>query len=160
MTNETHTFIEKLYLENYEILYYYANTIVNDPEVSENLVNDTFLDALRKAEQLTEHEKPIGWLMQALKLNIRNYRSKQAKQPKTVSLSEVEPFLSTDTMSEENFDLSACASLLSEDDYRMLTLFYIDGYSHNQLAQAFGISVSASQKRLERIKQRLRKKIR
>ena len=156
MTNEVHKFIEELYLENYSKLYHYANTILDNPEASENLVNDTFIDALRKADCLAEHEKPIGWLMQALKLNIKNYRSKLAKQPLTVPLCEVEASLAAGTASEEGFDLSDCASSLSEQEYRMLTLYYEEGYSHNDLAQEFGISVSASQKRLERIKQHLK----
>lgn len=149
MTEKEHRFIEKLYIENFDKLYHYANTVLLDSEASKELVNDTFTDAVRKASQLTVHENPVGWLIEALKLNIKSYKRNQAKKPQIFPLSETE-------MTEDSSEFLDYAPALSEEECRMLTLYYEKGYSHKELAEEFGISISASQKRLERIKRRLR----
>ncbi len=155
MTEKEHRFIEKLYIENFDKLYHYANTVLQDSEASKDLVNDTFTDAVRKASQLTVHEKPVGWLIEALKRNIKSYKRNHAKKPQIIPLSDEEPLSETE-MTEDNSEFLDYAPALSEEECRMLALYYEKGYSHKDLAEEFGISISASQKRLERIKQRVR----
>ena len=155
MTREERCFIEQLYIENFKKLYHYANIILQDSEASENIVNDTFVEAIKKAGCLFSHENPMGWLMQALKLNMKQYIRMQAKQPKIVPLDTVNEQLTVQTNIEE-FDLLHYANLLSDEDRRLLELYCKKNYSHKEIAKEFGISVSASQKRMERIRKRLK----
>ncbi len=142
--------IETLYAEHFELLYHYAYTVLHDRPSAENLVNDTFLDAIKKAELLLTHENPTGWLMQALKFHIRHYLTAQAKQPTILPLDSVQ-----EPPSQES-ELKDAEESLSEEDRRFYELYYKHGLSHKELSKRFGISVSASQKRLERIREKLK----
>ena len=49
--------------------------------------------------------------------------------------------------------------LLSEEDFRLLKCIALDRYSYLEAAEEFHISVEACRKRLQRIKQKMRKKL-
>lgn len=159
MKQEEYHLIALLYAENFKALYYYAYTIVKDRHVAENLVNDTFLQAIQKSDVILKHENPQGWLRLALKLNLKQYVRAQTRRPATVSLDSTDEKLlaQTNPAEAETLLLTSLKKTLSEEDFRLFTLYYLEGYSHARLAEEFGISVSASQKRLERIRKRLQK---
>lgn len=158
MKQEEYHLIEALYIENFNSLYQYAYSAIRDRCVAENLVNDTFLQAIKKSAKILQHENPLGWLRTALKFNIRQYIRSLKRLPYTLPLADAEE----QCIAQKSLDydaellLASIASVLSRDDFCLFVRFYKDGYSHGQLAKEFGISVSASQKRLERIRKRLK----
>jgi RNA polymerase sigma factor (sigma-70 family) len=154
MTQEQKCFIEKLYMEHFETLHRYAYIVLQDHQSAENLVNDTFLDGIKKVELLRGHENPVGWLMQALKLHMKHYLFTKAKQPPVVPLED------TRELSHEESQLKDAEAALSDEDRRFYELYYKVGLSHKELAKRYGISVSASQKRLERIREKLKRLLR
>ncbi len=152
--------MERIYLENVNALYNYAYCIVKDWELARDLTEDTFLEAIKKSDQLQAHENPKGWLWEALKRNIKQYLRRQMRTYSVItSLSISEDELPAQAGVGKNGEmlLLLIRDVLSEDDYRLFVLYYLRDYTHEQLAKEFGISVAASQKRLERIRKRLRR---
>lgn len=49
--------------------------------------------------------------------------------------------------------------LLPQEDFRLLKLVVLERYSYLEAAQELGISLEACRKRVQRIKQRLRQKL-
>ena len=151
MTQKQKCFIEKLYMQNFETLHHYAYIVLQDHQVAENLVNDTFLDGIKKVELLCEHENPAGWLMQALKLRMKHYLSVKAKQPTVIPLENARE------QAPRESKLRDAEIDLSDEERHFYELYYKDGLSHKELSDRYGISVSASQKRLERIREKLKR---
>lgn len=150
MTQTEQHFIEELYRDTFSLLYHYAFSVLEEQTCAENLVNDTFLDAIRKVEILLTHESPGAWLMTALKLRIRHYKFMKARQPTVLPLDSVK------NLPPRNEALSDAEMALSDEDREFYELYYKQGLSHKELSAHFAISVVASQKRLERIRQKLK----
>ncbi len=70
--------IGALYAREYDVLCRAAYRTLGDWEAAQDLVQDTFLLALLRAEELPGHPSPGGWLTQTLRNLIRNERRKLA----------------------------------------------------------------------------------
>ena len=74
MLPEQDAFIEKLYHEFFTQLWIYAKAALGDPEQTQEVVQDTFHEAVRHIDILMAHDNPKGWLMDALKKKIMHAR--------------------------------------------------------------------------------------
>lgn len=153
MTQEQKLFIEKLYKENYTMLYAYGLSMLRDRALTENMINDTFLVAIRKIHRLLTHQDPAAWLRIALKININHYRYTRSLAPKIVPIDEVKD-------EQQSYKEELCfwdlEDALTEEECAFFQAYYDLGCSHKELGERFNISVSASQKRLERIRKKLK----
>ena len=166
MNPDEERFFEQLYQENFGKLMRYARVHM-DPFRAEELVQDTFHDALQKIQLLAGHENPYGWLMTTLKYKINNYqRSHQKELLRLISLnselaSDIPAPDSIDDILEENEDQRSLAEklqhALSERELHIVRRMVYESATHKELAEEMGISVWASQKRLERIRNKLEK---
>lgn len=158
--------IAQLYREMYRKLVVYAENALND-SLAEEAVQDTFRIACSKYDELMNSSNPQGWLMNTLKNVIRNIRKEQANLNKyfvmTMSLDD-EKFMEiravgTDIhkrLEDTEVDLMY-SDLLTEEEYRLLTLIVRYRYSVLEAAQEFGINVETCKKRAQRAKKKLRK---
>lgn len=153
MTDEQKLFIERLYKENFIMLFSYGISILKDRALAESMINDTFLVAIKKVHILITHPNPDAWLRKALKINITHYHYAIGNAPKSVPIDGIkEDFLSY----EEKLRFSDLEDALTEEECAFFRAYYESGCSHRELGKRFGISVSASQKRLERIRAKLK----
>lgn len=69
--------LHQLYVEHYSYLYRFARSFVN-PDLAEDLVQETFLIAQKRLDRVTSSENPTGWLINTLKNVIGNtYQKRQ-----------------------------------------------------------------------------------
>ena len=159
-------FITQLYKEMYEKLVVYAENMLNEG-LAEEAAQDTFRIACSKYDELMSSSNPQGWLMNTLKNVIRNIRKEQANLNKyfvmTMSLDDEEFMevcaVGTDVhkrLEDTEVDLMY-SDLLTEEEYRLLTLIVRYRYSVLEAAQEFGINVETCKKRAQRAKKKLRK---
>ena len=80
MSPEQDSFFEGLYYQYFKRLMVYANTALGDPERAQDVVQDTFHEALRRIDVVSVHENPGGWLMQTLKYKIRESERDRQRQ--------------------------------------------------------------------------------
>ena len=156
---------EQLYTEYVHRLIRYARAQGQSGDVAEELVQDTFHEAYAQLAHLTEHENPGGWLMQTLKNKIRNYdRARQRERRLMAGWTEemyavaalgdpIEQWLVRQQLSDV---YRYAAKHFDEQDLRLFRLLLIEGRSHKTAAAQLGITVWNIQKRLERIRKRLR----
>ena len=64
--------LKTLYLEHYHTLFLYARAVLQDPDLAEEAVQDTFCIACGKQARVAASENPAGWLVQTLKNVLRN----------------------------------------------------------------------------------------
>ena len=163
MLPDQDAFIEKLYYQNFKKLMIYAISVLTNKDRAQDAVQDTFHEAVKHIDVLMTHENPAGWLMITLKHKIQeSERSRRRYLRRFISLDTdiSENALPPSEMSFEIYEsedvlLKRIEQALTPEEYRLLTMFVFENASHLQLAKEFGITVYASQKRLERIRKKL-----
>ena len=153
-------FFESLYKRYFGRLEAAARAVIGDRPVAEELVQETFVIALRNYETLRRHEKPDAYLYTVLRYKISDYRRsleryrrlcaalEHSLRPGALSLSRDPPLTSSGIV-------ETAQGSLTEREWYLLRRFAIDGATHRQIAGELGITVDASQKRLERIRKKL-----
>lgn len=82
-----HTLNPKLWVQNYgDYLYNYANFRVSSKEVSEDLIQETFISALKAKDSFRGDSTELTWLLAILKRKvIDHYRKLSAQKERTLS---------------------------------------------------------------------------
>lgn len=163
MLPDQDVFIEKIYNQCFKKLMLYALSVLNDPDRAQDVVQDTFHEAVIHVDTLMIHENPGGWLMITLKNKIReSERARRRYLRHFLSLDTDIPEnnlrpseMSVEISDSEDILLKKIEQALTPEEYRLLTRFVFENASHLQIAKEFEISVYASQKRLERIRKKL-----
>lgn len=149
---------ESLYRDNVRKLTAYASARLNDPNLAEEVVQDVFYTALKQPEKLWRHGAPEACLMQILKNKIRECRRSRQRYLRLFVSMESEPGAASAGGSEPSSPaglMESVRSALSPEEWYILRRFVFEGAGHLELAKELGISVWASQKRLERIRKKL-----
>ena len=159
--------IESLYHEYFPKLTAYAVAVLHNTDRAQEVVQDTFHEAILHIDTIMIHENPGGWLMVTLKNKIKNHeRARRRYIRRFLSLdtdiSEIAISSNTELLINqvEQSDillLKKIESALKPDEYKRLKRLVIDRATHLQVSREFGISVYASEKRLERIRKKLHK---
>ena len=156
--------VERLYRLHFKKLFIYANAALRNPELAKDVVQDTFHEAMRRIDVVAKHENPGGWLMNVVKNKLKEYErnrrrdlryllSLDADFPDESNLPEELVLALPETQGEPVLEI--IERLLTPEELRLLKRLVFGRASHQQVAQEFGISVYASQKRLERIRDKL-----
>lgn len=151
--------IETLYQEHYKRLLAYVTSSVQNRDRAQDIVQDVFHEALRRIDTVTLHENPGGWLMVTAKNKVLEDRRQRTRDLRYfLSLSEElsEDAHPTDIKEpDEEPAAEKIKRVLSPEEFQLLRRFAFEGASHLDIAKEFGITVYASQKRLERIRKKL-----
>lgn len=163
MRPEQDAFIEKLYHEFFIQLWIYAKAALGDPEQAQEVVQDTFHEAVRHIDILMVHENPKGWLMDALKKKIMHARrSRNRYILHFISLESdlefTDPLLSTEDPTPSNIQdvLKEIRQVLSEEEWNLLRKITLESQPYKNVAEELGITVWTCQKRIERIRKKLK----
>lgn len=157
-------FVEALYRNCFPKFMTYAVSVLGHESEAQDVVQDTFLLALSKADLLMQHENPEGWLFRTLRLKIKEYqRSRKRLLNRCLSwnalLDEHDggDNLKVDFQEpqDERYIEKELEQNLTKEEYRLLKRVVFDRVGHLQASREFGISVYACQKRLERIRKKL-----
>lgn len=151
--------IARLYKEMYDRMCAYANGILRDKELSEELVQETFKIACDEPSKPLSSPNPQGWLMKALKNTMKNAQRKRATMAKHIVSAEdadIERIVSPD--SGDNIDLMY-SDLVDEAGFRLIKRVAVDRYTVLEAAEELGISEDACKKRFQRAKEKMRKNL-
>ncbi len=151
--------IKKLYHEMYDKLIAYARSSLGSEAIAEEAVQETFLIACQKPEKLCCSVNPQGWLVLTLRNVIRNMKSSRLNAKRIM-----ETYLMTQLKElpiwEDRIDFRVQYENVADmEEFKLLSEMIIEGKSHQEMAQARGITISACKKRVQRAKETLQKKI-
>ncbi len=145
--------IDALYGREYDALCRAAYRMLGDWDAAQDLVQDTFLLALLKQDELPGHPAPGAWLMETLRNLIRNERRK------LVSHGEL-PLENAGQLPAPEAGAALddiLPSALSEDERLLLTLRFEQQLSYREIGAQLGISDCASRVRRYRAVEKCRK---
>lgn len=166
MLPEQDLLIEELHRKYFKKLTLYAMSALGNSDRAQDVVQDTFHQAVEHIDDIMVHENPGGWLMNTVKNKIReSERSRRRYLHRFLSLDSdisAELIPSSEAMTElyevdDTLSLDKMEQALTPEEYRLLKRLIFDKSSHLEVAKELGITVYASQKRLERIRSKLHK---
>lgn len=164
MTPDNRQLLEALYRQYFKKLFLYANAVLQEPGQAEDVVQDTFHEGLRHMAILAKHPNPGGWLMNTLKYKLKELQRAQRRDLRRLLYLEAEfsdesylpdAMVIKEPELQEETVLEKVQRTLTPEEYHLLKRLVLDKASHLDVARELGISVYASQKRLELIRDKL-----
>lgn len=152
-------FLRELMEAAYEKIYTFVDRRQADKDFVEDVVQETFLEAYRKAEILMEHPNPLGWLY----ITARNKMMKLNRRKKELCF-----FMDKETIYRERLKKDeaqygeveleeAIKATVGEEEYHILHDYYLGGYSSEEMAERYGLESGNLRMRVSRLKKKLRK---
>lgn len=158
MTHSQDEQLKKLYIDMFDILFSYARSVLDSESLAREAVQETFCIACSKIETVLSSPNPEGWLVNTLKNVIRNMRRSRAKLNQlivtTIYSAENK---STAIHDEEDVDI-LYGDMTQNADYILLKKIAIEQYSMIELADELGINIEACKKRVQRARDRLKRR--
>ena len=149
--------VYKLY---YKAMYNTAIRIVNDSALAEDIMQESFLEAFRQIGTFREESSFGAWLK---KIVIHKSIDEIRKARDIVSIDDTEVEIA-DQNEDENY-IQVLSTRVEElrkaihalpDHYRIiLSLYLLEGYDHEEIAQILDISYNLSRTRYSRAKKKL-----
>ena len=139
----------------------YIRKRIADPDLAEDILQDSFLKAIRSAPQIGDDEELVRWFYRVLQNAIIDaYRRRAAESNRRINFSgEVEPTVS---LKEENTICECISELIPtlKPEYAQVTkAIDLDGESPENVARRLGISRNNLKVRTHRARQALRKRL-
>lgn len=152
-------FLEQLYRQHYQKLFLYAKAVVKNEHLAEEAVQDTFHIACVRIEELRRSENRAGWLVQTLKNVLRNMeRTHSSLYAALRNHLPYEDRLLGSHRDEVDVEL-LYGGILTQEEFQLLRRIALDRCSFLEASEELGISVAACRKRVQRIKEKMRKNL-
>lgn len=159
MNAEQDKMIDKLFRKLYRFLCNYAESTLKNESLAEEAVQETFAVACRRVERVCGSENPEGWLVETLKLVIKNIERRQKTAKKLIAeLAEYRPDLVAAPGDQVNLKL-LYGDVVETKEFQLVYAIAVEGRSYIEIAEAEGITAPACRKRFERAKKYLHKKM-
>ena len=171
-TDDSHAF-EALFARHRDGLHGYLYRKLHSHEEAEDAVTLTFCNAWRARASFRGNASGKAWLYQigtrvALDM-LRRRRRQPAEQTLDMTCPELlgpigeetvdpaEVILDAERSASTRAAVNQALERLPDDERRLLTLFYFDGYNYEQISELLGVSRSQIRGRLHRIRARVRR---
>ncbi len=152
---------EKLALEQIDTVDRVARTLTRNTAESDDLVQETYLRAIRAWESFDLRSHGIrAWLIRILQNLHMTRAAREARQPKAMEDQQLQfvaqAFEPADTQWEANQDLSWALDQLPEELRLVITLWAVEELKYQEIADVIGIPIGTVMSRLHRARQKLR----
>lgn len=165
---------ERLALEQLDLLYRVARRLVRDPDKAEDLVQETYVRALRAHKDFTLQEYGIRpWLLRIMHNLFISRSQREQKQPQALEQEHLEaaidarPAGSGDHLplppgSWEGMDQRLVQALEAlPPEYQVVILLWaIEGLSYKEIAESVDVPIGTVMSRLHRARQKLSAQLR
>lgn len=152
------SFLEKLYTENYALVYKLVNRILRQYSASSSdasdIVQDVFVLAAKKIEVLRNHPNPVGWLIKTAQYVCMNHVNAYARHNEQLFETLDLHSNGEDTIAEVNTRISL-EQMLKPEDYLLLKAYYIEKRPTDEICRDSGLSPNLLRVRMHRLKKYL-----
>ena len=147
----------EMYAETYEGLMQYVSRRCKLGDVAEDIIQETYYEALLQYDDLQGHVNLRGWLYRTASNKMNNYIRKYGRE--STSLEGVEEKGKCDVRYWEVEWKAALAKILNEEDTEIFWAYIVLGYSGREMANRLGIKESCFRCRIHRIKKQIRQNL-
>lgn len=140
---------DRMYRQHQQKLLTVAFRLLNDWSLAEDMTQNVFLKLYMKRGSLRTHPNIQGWLFLTLRNQIMNETQKSFYKREVELLPGNAPAVELEYSPDFNDSLP---NGLSQDERRLLRLFFEERLTHEEIAARLGCSVEACRMRLYRAK--------
>lgn len=144
--------IEALYKQNYNKMLNVVRKDIFCAAMADDIVQEAFMEAVRNADKLYQHENPGGWLMETAKRKALATHARLRRR----SIMETEEVLLELKGYESDYGLVelhlVMEEVLNEHETMLLRMYYFGGYSAREMAAMEGITEVNFKVRMLRIR--------
>ena len=156
--NSNASFLEKLYTENYAMVYrFIAFTLKRHGGKTSDvpdLVQEVFVLAAKRIDVLRAHPNPAGWLIKTAQYTCMNYVSANARHREQLFESLELHAKKEDAISEID-TLVSLEQMLKPDEYALLKAYCIEKRSTEDICRETGLSPNRLRVRMHRLRKYL-----
>ncbi|HMS56418.1 MAG TPA: RNA polymerase sigma factor [Fimbriimonadaceae bacterium] len=146
---------EVLYSRYYEKVYSLAKGVVLDADEAADTTQEIFALVYKNLRRFNRKSKFSTWLFRVA-MNRAIQQTRRLKVRKTVDLTEAASATAPEMPEPADQRVTQAMSQLSPADRAVLTLFYWEELSLNEIAASMGCNVNAAKTRLYRARERFR----
>lgn len=146
--------VEELYTRYGPMVYRRCRALLKDDQAAEELMQDTFIQILRRKDALEVHAPSSMLYRTATNLCLNRIRSKgrRPEDPDDELVMRIASAPDSGGVSEARSVLARIFSTQQESTRTMATLLLLDGMTLDEVAQEVGMSVSGVRKRMRGLK--------
>lgn len=155
-------------------LYNFAFHLCYNEEDANDLVQDTYLKALRFIDKYAKGTNPKAWLFKILKNAFINQYRRKSKRPQQVDYEDIAIYHDSEEGSYNDFtdlreeifqgmmgdEVTVAINMLSIDFRTVILLCDIEGFTYEEIAKIVDIPIGTVRSRLHRARNMLKEKLR
>ena len=145
-----------LYILHYNSVYRYISSVTKNNALTEDVVQDTFLEAWKQFELLREHPNIAGWLIRTACYKLRNLNKKLHR-------TEIIPLTDSTLQScreEHGYEIRELGLVLknifTKEEQLLFKRYYLSGYTAKEIAALECITENNVRVRISRLTRKLR----
>jgi RNA polymerase sigma-70 factor (ECF subfamily) len=150
----------KLYQQYCNGMFIIANRLMDNPQDAEDAIQEAFINAFQKIEQYKGEVTFGAWLKKIVINKCLDNLKSERKRKANEKVSTIDmPFVETTWQVEDTVsitEIKIAIQTLPDKYRRVIMLYLIEGYSHEEIAQILDITIITSRTRLRRGKQKLK----
>lgn len=125
--------VERLYVEHKKELFIFAYASMKSTSIADDIVQDVFLEAIKKYDSFCVHPNQLGWLYRTASYKMREYKRRLLSQ-NNISIEETEIALEdkNESFSEAERNM-ALDKLLTEEERIRYYRYFLWGYSVQEI---------------------------
>ncbi|MBE6037663.1 MAG: sigma-70 family RNA polymerase sigma factor [Anaerofustis stercorihominis] len=128
-------------------IFRYILSLTGDSHLAEDVLQETFVRLLR-ANKIPDTGKEQAWLYKVARNRCFDMLRKRRRQEEPAEIVINKP--------DDSFEFFELISPLSEKEREIVSLRFVGGFTHTQIARIMGTTVAATKKRYERAIKKLR----
>ena len=161
MNEEYKNFVAELYERNITVLYNIAYLYIKNDADAQDMAEDVFVIALKKAKLLYKHENPDGWLYKTLYFKIKEYyRNKKydiSQEDLELLFTEDFDMHDMETKIVDNISFYEFLRTLPVRERKYIVYRYMAGMKIQEISEKLGLSQGAVKQLWFRAKKKLKK---
>lgn len=151
---------DKMYLEYKPQLMKFVLASIENKSIAEDIVQETFYEALRKYEVFRQHPYQIGWLYKAAGYKIKEYlRKMQPRNEVSIEQEEIEELLDFEDGYDDAETQLVLYETLTKDELLRFRRYYIWGESTEEIAGKEHVTENNMRVRLSRLRQKIERNL-
>ncbi len=133
---------DEIYEETHKAVYYAIYYIVKEKDYSEDILQDTYVSAIKHIDSYTLGTNFQGWLVQIGKNLAKNHFNK-AKREVPYDFDKNPSIIGQYSIKEKEYGaIEIAKNMLSEEDFSILMLIAVEGYKRREISEMMNLPIS------------------
>lgn len=148
----------KIYTENYQVLYRIACKTLNNKDIASDIVQDVFMYLHEKLQNAYQIEHPRTWLSKAVYNRCIDHLRKPRRN---VGVETIQHYAIKENLLEKQEISVAIKAALEKLKFKekMLVVLYSEGFSYKEMSDSTGIKMSSIGGTLSRTLKKMKKEL-